>query len=57
MSCYFSVRKQHAANILVGRMEAALAELALEDLIKEAEDDKDFFIEKGMYTSPLMIPF
>lgn len=28
-------------------MEAALAELALEDLTKEAEDDKDFFVEKG----------
>jgi len=28
-------------------MEAALAELGLEDLTKEAEDDKDFFVEKG----------
>ena len=28
-------------------MEAALAELGIEDLAKEAEDDKDFFVEKG----------
>lgn len=28
-------------------MEAALAEMAMEDLSKEAEDDKDFFVEKG----------
>jgi len=28
-------------------MEAALAELGLEDLAKEAEDDKEFFVEKG----------
>ena len=29
-------------------MEAALAELGLEDLNKEAEDDNEFFVEKGM---------
>ncbi|KZP28229.1 hypothetical protein FIBSPDRAFT_817483 [Athelia psychrophila] len=28
------------------RMEAALAELGLEDLTKDIEDDKDFFVEK-----------
>jgi vacuolar protein sorting-associated protein 72 len=33
-------------------MEAALAELGLEDLTKEAEDDKDFFVERGESPSP-----
>ena len=28
-------------------MEAALAELGLEDLNKEAEDDNEFFVVKG----------
>lgn len=32
---------------VVYRMEAALAELGLEDLNKEIEDDKEFFVEKG----------
>lgn len=36
-----------------GRMEAALAELGLEDLTKEAEDDRDFFVEKGKYVKNL----
>jgi len=29
------------------RMEAALAELALEDVGQDAEEDKEFLIEKG----------
>lgn len=32
---------------IIYSMEAALAELGLEDLTKEADDDKDFFVEKG----------
>lgn len=35
-------------------MEAALAELGLEDLTKETEDDKDFFMEKGSYVRSLL---
>lgn len=31
-------------------MEAALAELGIEDLTKEVEDDKDFFVERGKCT-------
>lgn len=33
-------------------MEAALAELGLEDLAKEAEDDNEFFVEKGQLSTP-----
>jgi vacuolar protein sorting-associated protein 72 len=33
-------------------MEAALAELGLEDLTKEAEDDNEFFVEKGESSAP-----
>ena len=32
---------------MVFRMEAALAELGLEDLNKEVEDDNEFFVDKG----------
>ena len=32
-------------------MEAALAEMGLDDLTKDAEDDNDFFIEKGGWES------
>jgi hypothetical protein len=36
---------------LASRMEAALAEMGLDDLTKDAEDDNDFFIEKGGWES------
>ena len=33
-------------NAIGDRMQAALAEMALEDFTKDAEDDNDFVIEK-----------
>lgn len=39
----------------VFRMEAALAELGLEDLNKEAEDDNEFFVVKGSLPMNLYI--
>jgi hypothetical protein len=41
-------------NDLGDRMQAALAEMALEDLTKDAEDDKDFVIEKCISSLELL---
>jgi hypothetical protein len=41
-------------NGIGDRMQAALAEMALEDLAKDAEDDKDFVIEKCISSLELL---